>query len=769
MANCEVEAASGRVIRANRCCHTLWGADPAPAAGGSWLERIHPEDRARTRAEAAASLEQMRGSFALDVRFVHRNGNVTPVHLTGTLLPDPAGGAPRLLLSASASTSRQEAEVALQESRNQNEFLASIIRNASQAVAIGYGDGRLGLVNRAFEELTGYTAEEIARVGWMDMTPPEWLAAEREKLAGQLQTGLPIRYEKEYWRKDGSRVPVELFVHVVLDAAGNPEYYFSFIADISERKRSENALRASEQRLRAQERELRALTTNIPDLIARFDRGLRHIFVNAAVSRLRGLGPEFFLGKRGSELLPPPELGRLWEEKIEMTFVSGQAQELSFALDTPTGERRFESRLIPEINADGSIEHVLSITRDVTETWFVARELARAKEEAETANAAKDHFLAVLSHELRTPLAPVRLAISFWEDQAARLPADFIDDLRMIRRNIDLECRLIDDLLDLNRITRGKLDFLVSRIRLPDEVRHALQSVQGDVAGKSLEVVFAPEGEDATVLGDPTRIQQILWNLLKNAVKFTPPGGRVTVRLFNPSRGRVAVSVADTGAGITPEAMGTIFQAFEQGGPQVTRQFGGLGLGLAISKVLVEMHGGTLSAQSEGKGRGATFTVELATAGATVPADLARVAPAAPAPSAGIPATAGPHILLVEDHLDTARVLSRLLRARSYRVTTAGSVADGIAAFVRHEFDVVVSDIGLPDGTGHELMRAVLAHRRVPGVALTGYGMEDDRRKSEEAGFSAHLTKPVNPAQLEAMIARLLMASRNPGADSAHG
>jgi CheY-like chemotaxis protein len=325
-------------------------------------------------------------------------------------------------------------------------------------------------------------------------------------------------------------------------------------------------------------------------------------------------------------------------------------------------------------------------------------------------------------------------------------------------------------MLDLNRIARGKLELQFAPVDLHAEVRHAMQTVEEDAASKQLVMSFDADAAHAEVVGDAARLQQVLWNVLKNAVKFTPPGGSVSVRTYNTKPDRVCIEVRDTGPGIEPELVDRIFNAFEQGGAQVTRQFGGLGLGLAISKVLTEMHGGKLTARSDGKGLGATFTLDLELAAIPEASAEARGAAGAPAPNASASKREEPtRILLVEDHKDTAHLMKRLLGGIGYDVQIAGTVAAALSADEARTFDLVISDLGLPDGSGYDLMRQLTARHPTKGIALSGYGMEEDVKQGVEAGFAAHLTKPINLEQLELTIQRVVgRVSRIAGNDRRH-
>jgi signal transduction histidine kinase/response regulator RpfG family c-di-GMP phosphodiesterase len=369
---------------------------------------------------------------------------------------------------------------------------------------------------------------------------------------------------------------------------------------------------------------------------------------------------------------------------------------------------------------------------------YKAAQTARA--EAERANRAKDSFLAMLSHELRTPLTPVLTSVLALE-QEENHPEQTRASLQMIRRNVELEARLIDDLLDLTRISKGKVQLSLEEVDAHVLLRNAVEICQADIDHKNLTLETALAAENVCLEADPARLQQIFWNLIKNAVKFTPDGGRLAIRTANGD-GQLRVEVSDTGMGIDAETLPKIFNAFEQG--ERTR-LGGLGLGLAISKTLVETHHGKLTAQSAGRNLGATFT-------ATFPvAENHKGASAVSVPSTPV-ARKSMRVLLVEDHEDTNRSLTNLLRRRGYHVHSARSVQSALALAENEQFDVLVSDIGLPDGSGIELMQKLSVHHPLFGIALTGFGMEEDVRRSHEVGFQHHLIKPVDLNRLDALI-----------------
>lgn len=372
----------------------------------------------------------------------------------------------------------------------------------------------------------------------------------------------------------------------------------------------------------------------------------------------------------------------------------------------------------------------------------------RAKSVAEHANNAKDYFLAVLSHELRTPLTPVVMGVSMLETRPDLEPA-VREILEMIHRNVQLEARLIDDLLDVSRIARGRIKLARRPVDVWTAIHQAVEVCKPEIEERMLHfgVDRGPNGS-YVVEADSARLQQVFWNLVENAVKFTPPNGCVGIRC-QPDDDYVLIEVTDSGVGLEPDELPRIFNAFEQGERSSTRQFGGLGLGLAICKALVEMHDGTISAHSEGRGKGTTFRVRLPLA-----ARAGRSDRSADAGSEQRPATAL-RILLVEDHPATAMMMSKVLSEEGYTVEIVGDVATGLEVACQSSHDLLLSDLGLPDGSGHDLLRA-LRQRGItfPGIALSGYGQEDDIRRSREAGFDIHLTKPASrEAMLEAIDA----------------
>ncbi|EDY20754.1 multi-sensor hybrid histidine kinase [Chthoniobacter flavus Ellin428] len=375
-------------------------------------------------------------------------------------------------------------------------------------------------------------------------------------------------------------------------------------------------------------------------------------------------------------------------------------------------------------------------------------ESKQAREAAEAANTAKDRFLAMLSHELRTPLSPVLHATTLLEE--ADCPEPMRSTIATIRRNVQLEARLIDDLLDLARIRNGKLQLQPEPVDAHDLLARAVDICRPDIETRQLQLTVDLHAKRHSLEADPARIQQIFWNLISNAVKYTPPGGAISLRTEDDERtGSLRVEFTDSGIGIESARLESIFDAFEQAN---SGRSGGLGLGLAICRALVTLHGGRIEARSGGASRGSLFVVTLPTVREVQPSQ--QVTSATPVQAA----PKGLRVLLVEDHVDTAATLQRLLVNSGYVVQTATDVASALRHVEEGEFDLLVSDIGLPDGSGLELMPKFVAaagNRPIAGIALSGFGMPEDLERSFSAGFNEHLIKPVDFAMLRKALGRI--------------
>jgi PAS domain S-box-containing protein len=601
--------------------------------------------------------------------------------------------------------------------------------------------------NDAFLLMIGASRDDLdaGRIDWLALTPPEYHEVDARAVAQIRATGACEPFAKEYNGFNGRRVSV-LMGGATLDS---PTRVIAFLLDVTERRRTQDALRHREQQLR--------LALDVARM-GTWDRNLitGEVEWSENLELIHGLPP----GSEGMTLESFAERVHSDDAErvrivLEQAIADASDFEAEFRVQPPGGETLWlASRGRVFRNASGLPARMVGVAIDITGRKQAEEDLKAAKDAADAANEAKNEFLAVLSHELRTPLTPVLAAVSAMiEDDST--PNDFRPILQMVRRNVELEARLIDDLLDITRISRGKLQLETQVIDAHELIYQALDICMGDLLAKALHRKLTLTALRHHVAADPARLQQVFWNLIKNAVKFTPAGGLLTIRSENIGD-TLIVEVTDSGLGIEADALPRIFNAFEQGESAITRRFGGLGLGLAISRSVVDVLGGKLSASSEGRDRGSTFRIEL---------PLAEPEPAAPTTqvnggdslkvnrkSLADTAQAPLHILLVEDSKDSLDVLSRLLRLRGHKVSTAECVAEAVAAARSDSFDLLVSDLGLPDGSGIDVIHGFRAHSEAPAIVLSGFGMESDLRRTREAGFAAHLIKPVDLAQLEAAI-----------------
>jgi PAS domain S-box-containing protein len=781
------EAPSGRLIFGNDQLSRIIRRAFVPVASFAEYaayEGFHPDGHPYQPHEwpLARSILQGEEVNGEEIHFVAGDGNIVIACCNSSPLRDQEGRIIAGLAVFFDVTRQRRAEEALRASevRTSRLFESNII-----GILYSDADARITDANDAFLSMIGCTREDLdrGRLNWMEMTPEEWREADHRAVVELLSTGVCAPYEKEYFHSGGGRVPVLIGAAILAET----QEAVGFVLDLTERKRAEEriALLAEAGRVLSESLEHQPTLRNLARLtVPRFadycmvfeiqEQGelrqvaSKHADPNqepllrrvAEIHRSSPENPGSFLRRVArtgrSELVPEvapglaetifsdPELVDLYHRLAARSFMvvplATRGEILGVMLLATAGEsgRRFAA-------AD------LALGEELASRAALAIDNARLYGRAEAASKAKDHFLAALSHELRTPLTPVLLKVAELR-QSPNTPYLLRADLRMIQRNVELEAKLIDDLLDLTRITRGKL----SLHHEVTDVHHLLGQAVGicadEAAAKRLRIDMRAEADGYHVWGDEARLQQVFWNLLKNAVKFTPAGGAIEVRTGNDEPGRIRVDVIDRGIGIEPDTLPRLFNAFEQGDSSITRTFGGLGLGLAISKALVDQHGGTLAGVSAGRGKGATFTVTLD----TVPPPPAGEVEAAARAAEGLRSL---RLLLVEDHEPTLQVMAALLEAAGHDVKIARDVASARAVAEKHELDLVVSDLGLPDGSGFDLMPELKERFGLPGIAVSGYGMEEDLRRSREAGFAEHLIKPIDPDKLKASIARVAAAS----------
>lgn len=618
--------------------------------------------------------------------------------------------------------------------------------------------GRIVDWNKASEQIFGLGRDQVIGRMLGDMILPERLREEHRndfaRYATQQGERLPGRYEMPALRSDGTEFPSEISISHI--PGTEPPLFARFVRDITQRK-------LAEAKLREATREAETATLAIAESTERFRLLAQVVSIQVWTAGLDGELDyanqeclEYFGLEAEAQILETTWVKFVHPEDLpnsvahwQASLATGNRYEIEFRLRRHDGEYRwFLVRAQAMRDSEGAIVRWFGTNTDI-------HALKTAQSDAERASRAKDAFLAALSHELRTPLTPVlMMAAALRGDD--RLPSDVREQLGMMERNIALEARLIDDLLDLTRISRGQLHLRSELCDAHSLIGLAVEIVRDDARAKGISLERDLGAQRSGLFADPARFQQVIWNLLRNSVKFTPRGGRVAIRTSDDQSGeRLRIEVTDSGIGIDPSALEKIFLPFEQADPTGDHRFGGMGLGLAIARAIVDLHGGTIKAESAGTDRGATFIVELP--GATEaphgvahsPALFAELASDA-LPPEPLPEISGPlRLLLVEDHESTLQVLSRLLSRAGHKVVTAGTLTAALAAATEGTFDLVISDLGLPDGTGNELMEILRARYSLRGIALSGYGMEEDVTRSRQAGFAAHLTKPVDFRQLQ--------------------
>ncbi|HEY3931810.1 MAG TPA: response regulator [Verrucomicrobiae bacterium] len=654
---------------------------------------------------------------------------------------------------------------------------AAIVESSDDAIIGKDINGFINTWNHGAERTFQYAADEIIGKHITTLIPPA-RHDEEEEILGKIRRGESVKhYETVRQRKDGNLINVSLTISPIKDASGKIIGASKIARDITERKRSEKQQKVLYELVATVNR-----ASSLPEVC---DAALDAIFQCQNADRAsillcdsegvmrfttwRGLSEDYRRAAEGhspwncDDPAPQPVFindvrqAKL-DEHLQSVIESEGIGALAFI---PIAyENHLLGKFMIYFNAphDFTVDEIRPAQTIASQIAFaierqhVLQKLKQARDEALAASRAKDDFLATLSHELRTPLNPVLLIASDAEhnhDLSPRTRTDF----NTIRKNIELEARLIDDLLDLTRVTRGKIILEKNSLEVHQILEDAVAHVIDEMNQKQISLKIDFKAEQHTVFADAVRLQQIFWNLLKNAVKFTPNGGQITIETA-ASENKLSVKIIDTGIGMTADEISHIFTAFSQGnhaGDNNGHRFGGLGLGLAISQKLAEFHSGKILAASEGRDKGSTFTIELPLA-QPVEKDKNEL-DSPPDLSPDFPArTNGIRVLLVEDHEPTRTALTQLLMRRSYKVVTAGSIAEARVVAAGQNFNLIVSDIGLPDGNGYDLMAELQKNGAVKGIALTGYGMEQDVTRSREAGFVAHLTKPISIQSLETAL-----------------
>jgi PAS domain S-box-containing protein len=731
----------------------LTGMTRERALGEGWEKAPHPDD---VPAMKSAWVRAVRSGEPYDVEHRVRLASGEYRWMRSRAFPrrDAEGRIVRWYGTTEDVDERRRAEAALRESERRFKLLADAM---PQLVWTASPDGRVDYYNARRAEYRAASTDDADR--WEPLVHPDDIEATRAAWVRAAASGEPYEMEHRLQRADG-----EFAWHLsrgvpVRDAEGRIAKWYGTATDIDARKRAEAAL---------QERTalLQALTENTDDLIWAKDRAGRLTLANPAIVKVFPRHAKV-VGLTMAELIGDTEQAAVIDANDQRIMANGQAELVEEAVGPPGAERVFVSSKTPLRDAAGAVVGVTGVSRDITARKQLEAERdalldaeRHARAEAERANQLKDEFLATVSHELRTPLN----AMLGWTQVLARRqqdPALVREGLAVIERNARAQAQLIEDLLDMSRIISGKLRLDVQTVDLHDVVSRALETIRPVADAKSIRLSASLDVRVGAMRGDPDRLQQVVWNLLSNAVKFTPRSGWVELRLVRRADD-VELRVRDSGQGIAPELLPHVFDRFRQGDGTASRRQGGLGLGLSIVRQLVELHGGSVRAESEGIGHGATFVVELPLGETEVETHFSPLAHAHwPPADTRAPATLrGVVVLIVDDEPDSLRMLVRVLEEAHVKVLAAHSAEEALAMLARERPHVLLSDLGMPGVDGYALIRRVRAlaapQGQVPAVAITAYARAEDRERALAAGYQAHVAKPVHAHELLALIESLL-------------
>lgn len=715
----------------------------AAEAVGRHISLVIPPDRIHEEDGIIASLKAGRRVDHFETERVRRDGARILVSLTISPLKDDAGnvvGASKIVRDVTAHRRAEERERALLGAAAEaNAKFRGLFEQGAMFAGIMDVDGMLREANQLSWEACGFTREQV--IGKPFWEGPWWApsAALVERIrhgSAEAAAGRTFRAELPYFVGDGSERVVDLIIHPIRDDAGRVVFLSPTGIDVTERKQAE-----------ADRERFATLVESSTDFIGICDPDGMPIFVNRAGLALVGLddleqarrtpvGEFFFLEDRA----------RVMHEFFPTVLANGHGEmEVRFR-NFKTGEGRWMAyKVLRLADASGRPTGFATVSQDVTDRKRMTDDLERLAASLADADRRKNEFLATLAHELRNPLAPIgnMLEVLKRADGDRAVLARARDTME---RQLAQMVRLVDDLLDLNRITHDRFELRAGPVELSTIVRDAVEASRPliDAAKHELRIVL-PE-DPLPLHADAARLTQVIANLLNNACRYTPAGGTIEIAA-RADGGDAVVSVRDDGIGIPSDKLVSIFDMFTQVDRATQQSQAGLGIGLTLVKRLVEMHGGSVAVHSEGRGRGSEFVVRLPTAREPIAA--------APPPVVAAPSPRRRRIVIVDDNVDAAVSLAMLLELNGNEIHTAHDGIEALATIARHRPDVALLDIGLPELDGHEVCRRIRAEpwgREVALVALTGWGQEDDRRKSQDAGFDGHLVKPVDHAELTRLL-----------------
>ncbi len=768
-----VEAPSGRKIFHNREAesllrHTMPPIDDYQGYAQYGGMRENGESLSPDKYPAARSLlsgELIKGE---EMRYRRGDGTETFLSVDSAPIRDQEGQMVLVVTTFIDIGERKLAEGALRESEER--FAKAFSASPDALVISRISDGSILEANDSFVVMSGYNRDEVIGRSTVDLglyVDP----TDRQRMVAILKEKNCVRdFEFSMKRRSGESRLVS-FSAEPLDLRG-VHCWLTIARDITERKQAEEALLKSEEQMRRQLAYIEAIYATAPVGLCFVDADLRFLSMNERLAEINGKSVEDLLGRTVREAVP--EIADVVEPIYKRVIKTGRPI-LSVDLSTKTEPdfvRHFIASYYPIKNGDSQVLGVNAVVVEITQRKKIEEERERllrqekaAREEAEAANRMKDEFLATISHELRTPLTSILgWARMLTSGSLTKLQARHALDV--IAQSAQSQTRLIEDILDTSRIITGNLKLDAHPVAIENIFHAAVEVIRPSAEAKGIDLSEVVEAPDGVVFGDPSRLQQALWNMLSNAVKFTNENGRIEARLGR-DEGQIEITISDTGIGIESQFLPYVFERFRQADSASTREYGGLGLGLAITRHIVEMHGGGVSVSSPGKGQGAVFHIRIPLISAS--RQLAAESRQAPAAESGAKEKIaaenghrldGVRLLLVEDNPDTLEMLKFIFDSCGAEVFTATSVNDALDVLENCRPDALVSDIAMPDRDGYDLIREIRSRDpehggSIPAVAVTAYTRAEDRVRALAAGFQMHVAKPIDPDELIAVVASL--------------
>jgi PAS domain S-box-containing protein len=757
----------GVILEVNDSWRQMLGYEKEEVLGKSWTQfemLVDPEGRER----ASAVMEEQGYIRDFEMALNRKSGETILVRISTE--PIELRGEPCFVTIINDITKSKQAEEALRESE---ERFSKAFRASPDGLAITrLTDGAILEVNDSWLQLLGYEKGEVLGKSWTYFGFPVDHEDRRRVIAVMEEQGYIRDFEMAVNRKSGETILVRISIEPI-ELRGE-RCLVTIVHDITQRKRAEEALRKSEEQARRQLSYIEAIYATAPVGLCFVDNNLTYLSMNERLAEISGKSVEEHIGRTVREVVP--EAADVIEPFLRHVIDTGEPVlnvEHCVAVDAHAeAARHFIASFYPIKNGGGRVLGVNVVVMDITQRKKIEEDLERlllqekaARADAESANRMKDEFLATISHELRTPLTSILGWARMLTGGALTTP-QARHALDVIAQSAQSQNRLIEDILDTSRIITGRFKLDAQPVMIERIFHAAVDVIRPSAEAKGLvlnEIVDTPDG---VVFGDANRLQQAIWNLLSNAVKFTSEGGSIEARMGR-AEGQVEITIKDTGIGIEPRFLPHVFDRFRQADASSTREYGGLGIGLAIVRHIVEMHGGGVSASSPGKGQGATFRIRLPLISAGRPPQPEEPLPETPPPPLKELKTMendhkldGARVLLVEDNLDTLEMLKFIFEESGAEVIGATSVDEALDALERFKPDALVSDIAMPDRDGYDLIREIRSRAperggKIPAVAVTAYARAEDRMRVLAAGFQMHIAKPIDPDELIAVVASL--------------